>query len=71
MNCPFCLQEMEDGVLQSTHGMYWLKEPVRFPIKPSSKKEAQSVFTMETARDFPFIRGHRCPNCHAIVIDPE
>ena len=71
MNCPICQREMEDGVVQSTPGMYWQEEPVRCPIKPSIKKEAQSVVTMETARDFPFIRGHRCPNCHAIVIDPE
>lgn len=71
MNCPFCQQEMEDGVLQSAHGMYWLKEPIRFPGKPSRRKGAESVFTVETARDFPFIRGHRRPNCHAIVIDPE
>lgn len=71
MNCPFCQQEMEDGVLQSTHDIYWLKEPVRFPGKPSRHKGAEWVFTQDTVWDHPFIRGHRCPNCHAIVIDPE
>ena len=42
MDCPFCGAEMEDGVLQSTHGIHYYQEPcfTGVPLHFKARNEA-------------------------------
>lgn len=69
MDCPFCGMEMEDGVLQSTHGIHYYQEPcfagVPFRFKARNEALGQSNGPLQP----PFIPVSRCPACRKIIFD--
>ena len=69
MDCPFCGAEMEDGVLQSTHGIHYYQEPcfTGAPLHFKARNEApgQSNGPFQP----PFIIVSRCVSCRKILFD--
>jgi hypothetical protein len=63
MDCPFCGAEMENGVLQSTHGIHYYRKPcfAGVPFNPKARNEAlgQSNGPLQP----PFITVSRYPAC--------
>ena len=72
MKCPFCSQELQCGVIQSTHPMFWLESPARFPVKPVHKKGCKRLPSLgDGIRDFPYIKAYRCLSCGCILVKDE
>ena len=69
MDCPFCGTEMENGVLQSTHGIHYYQKPcfAGVPFRRNARNEAlgQSSGPLQP----PFIPVSRCPACRKIMFD--
>ena len=76
MDCPFCGAEMEDGVLQSTHGIHYYQEPcftgVPLHFKARDRKSrARNEALGQSNGPFqpPFIIVSRCVSCRKILFD--
>lgn len=69
MDCPFCGAEMEDGVLQSTHGIHYYHKPcfagVPFHFNARNEALGQPGKPLQP----PFIPVSRCPTCRKIIFD--
>lgn len=61
--------EMENGVLQSTHGIHYYQEPsfTGVPLRLKARNEAigQSNGPLQP----PYIAVSRCPTCRKIIFD--
>ena len=67
MNCPYCSNEMEKGLIESSEPINFLKE-VHFVNRP---KEKEGEFNLATPRigRHASVEVWLCRNCKKIVID--
>lgn len=70
MKCPFCGAEMEQGALQSTHGVYWVNRPAKLR-PPQWRKEAEGLCDADNYLQSPYVPAHRCTTCRKIIVDYE
>lgn len=69
MDCPFCGAEMEDGVLQSAHGIHYYKEPLFTGVPLRFKARNEALGQSNGPLQPPFIMVSRCPGCRKIIFD--
>ena len=69
MNCPYCNNEMEKGLIQSNQELCWIEGEKRKFFGHASLYKNSVVLS-----DFSFIKGSaciafNCPSCKKILID--
>ena len=67
MNCPNCNSEMEQGFIQSSHGILWSKRKHKFSFwagKDDIEVGAPALFGL-------YKESYHCPQCDTIVIQPS
>lgn len=70
MNCPYCNEMMEEGIIQDQHEINWLPKDAKFKFLGSSLFHKGSLVLSE----FSFLKGssvvaYRCDRCKKIIID--
>lgn len=68
MKCPFCGVEMEQGALQSTHGVYWVNRPAKLS-PPQWMKKAEGLCDVDNYFQSPYVPASRCTQCRKIIVD--
>ena len=69
MECPFCGTEMENGVLQSTHGIHYYQEPCLTGVPLNFKARNEAIGQSNGPFQPPYIAVSRCPTCRKIIFD--
>ena len=58
---------MENGALQSSHGIYWLNQPAKC-LPPQWVKSAEGLCDVDNLMQSPYIPASRCPKCRKIIL---
>ena len=69
MQCPYCGDDMERGVIQGRNQMVWQKKPSRLTY--SLHMEDSVILTQETWFRIPRVMAYLCRGCEKIIIDYE
>ena len=69
MDCPFCGIEMENGVLQSMHGIHYYKKPLFTGVPFNFKARNEALGQTNGPFQPPFITVSRCPACRKVIFD--
>ncbi len=69
MDCPFCDGEMEEGVLQSNYGIFYLEKPCLTGVPFRLKARNEALGNRPGPFQPPFITVSRCPRCRKILFD--
>ena len=67
MDCPYCGEEMEDGALQSSRGIYWVDMPSKF-LPPQLVKFNEGLCDQDNLMQSPYVPASRCPQCRKIIV---
>ena len=67
MNCPYCGGTLEEGFLQSSHRIAFVKESRWLGIR-TSRGDRNLPFSPLRGAFFP---AHCCARCHKIIISLE
>ncbi|MGO1477234.1 PF20097 family protein, partial [Alkalibacterium gilvum] len=65
MKCPYCNQEMENGLVQSSRGIFWGKKKHKFFGIPIHEEE----FSIADGWNTSAINGYCCRDCQKIIIE--
>lgn len=65
MKCPYCSNEMEEGVVQSARQFYFTTKPKKFSLTPDVTDVWLSTHNMTN----PTCLAFHCPECKKIVIN--
>lgn len=69
MKCPYCNEEMEYGLIQSSNAINWLKtEKRRFFFPPSFYRGSITLSTLSMLRGSAVV-AYNCRTCKKLVID--
>lgn len=69
MNCPYCGKEMEKGLIQSPHGLAWLKGEKRHTFARAELHEGSVVLSELSMLRGSAVEAWLCRDCGKIVID--
>ncbi|MCX4370789.1 MAG: PF20097 family protein [Dysosmobacter sp.] len=69
MDCPFCGLKMEEGVLQSMHGIHFYKEPCLTGVPFNFKARYAALGQSNVPFQPPYITVSRCSTCRKIIFD--
>ena len=64
MECPYCHKKMEDAFIQSSNGIYLLKEPA-----PLGLPRLASEKYLLTKPRYPALPVHYCQECNKVIFD--
>ncbi len=67
MVCPYCGSELENGALQSSHGIYWLNQPAKYR-PPQWAKNTEGLCNVDNLLQSPYVPASRCPACRKIIV---
>ena len=65
MKCPYCDEEMEDGILQAQRYILWTKKQHKLSYHP---KEGDVLIGEKTIGDV-MPKAYICKNCKKILLD--
>lgn len=65
MKCPYCDNEMEQGLLQGMRRVAWVKKQHKLSLLP---KQGEILLENNTFNDFIF-SAQICKSCKKIVVD--
>lgn len=65
MNCPYCNEEMECGVIQSQHELKWRKHRHIF----ISQHNMDVQLSARNIWKGSAVKAYACPDCKKIIID--
>lgn len=69
MNCPYCNEEMEYGLIQSSNAINWLKtEKRKFFFSPSLYPDSITLSTLSMLRGSAVV-AYNCRYCKKLIID--
>ena len=71
MNCPYCQNPMDEGIIQCRDGLYWTAKARPVAALPLGGKER---IDLSDGADGGLFRGHkaaafRCKECKKIVLE--
>lgn len=69
MKCPYCGEEMEQGVIQSQHGINWMTK--KHLIGASEYHEGSVVLSASSIFKGSAVVSHLCRKCKKVIIDYE
>ncbi|MBE5773687.1 MAG: hypothetical protein E7337_07110 [Clostridiales bacterium] len=67
MKCPYCDDEMINGVVQGARGFFFATERHGFWMRPNTKKG--EVMLSSENWFVPTCTAYHCPNCKKVVFD--
>ncbi len=65
MKCPYCNNEMEQGLLQGMRRVAWVKNRHKISLFP---KQGEILLENNTCNDF-ILSAEICKNCKKIILD--
>lgn len=65
MKCPYCDNEMEQGLLQGMRRVAWVKQQHKISLLP---KQGEIMLKNNTFSDFVF-PAQICKSCEKIIVD--
>ncbi|WP_019230432.1 PF20097 family protein [Sedimentibacter sp. B4] len=65
MRCPYCNNEIEQGLLQGMRRVAWIKRQHKVSLLP---KQGEVLLENNTFSDF-LLQAHICKSCKKIVVD--
>ena len=69
MNCPYCNTEMENGVIQSSQEIAWLKGDKRKFFVRAKFYDGSVVLSKASFLKGSAVVAHLCRGCQKVIID--
>ena len=69
MKCPYCGNEMEEGIIQSSHEIAWIKGSKRHAFSRADFHEGSVVLSQLSFLKGSAVTAFLCRACEKVIID--